>query len=73
MDATTLLVMVLALATGLALGMLIGSGLLRRQHLSVTDQLGAATTATAHVVAPVRDSLNRFDARLRELEASRVE
>ena len=73
MDTMTLLVMVLALATGLALGVLIGSGLLRRQHLSVTDQLGAATTATAQAVAPVRDSLNRFDARLRELEASRVE
>jgi len=62
-----------ALATGLAFGVLVGSGVLRRQHASVTDQLGAATTATAQAVAPVRDSLNRFDARLRELEASRVE
>jgi len=73
MNTMTLLVVVLALGTGLAFGVLIGSGLLRRQHVSMSDQLGAATTATAQAVTPVKDSLDRFDARLRELEASRVE
>jgi DNA recombination protein RmuC len=73
MDIVTVLVVVLALAAGLAVGALIGSGLLRREQVSVTEQLGAATTATAQAVAPVKDSLDRFDARLRELEASRVE
>ena len=73
MDMVTLLIAVLALAAGLALGTLLGSGLLRREQVSVTEQLGAATTATTQAVAPVKDSLDRFDARLRELEASRVE
>jgi len=69
----TLLVALLALGAGLALGALLGSGVLGRERLSVTEQLGAATSATAQAVAPVKDSLDRFDTRLRELEASRVE
>ncbi len=63
----------LALGAGLAAGVLIGSGVLRQKQLSIADQMGAATSATAHVVAPVKDSLDRFDSRLRELEASRIE
>jgi len=73
MATMTMLAVVLALCTGLAAGVLIGSGLLRQQRLSVSDSLGAATTATTQAVAPVKDSLDRFDLRLRELEASRVE
>jgi len=73
MDTTIALVALLALGAGLAVGVLVGSGLLSRERLSVTDQLGVATNATSQAVAPVKDSLDRFDARLRELEASGVE
>ncbi len=73
MDPATVLLVGTALVAGLALGMLIGSGLLRREQVSIADQIGVATSATAQAVAPVKDSLDRFDTRLRELETSRVE
>lgn len=64
---------VLALVCGLAVGIVIGSRVLRRDDSSASDQLGLATSATSHAVAPVKESLDRFDNRLRELEASRIE
>jgi len=73
MDLITLLVTaVLALLAGLGLGALAGAGVLRRDQASVSDQMGASLQATASVVAPVKDSLDRFDHRLRELESSGV-
>ena len=73
MDTFTLLVVAtLALLAGLALGTLLGAGLLRREHATAADHVGASVQATAQVVAPVRDSLDRFDTRLRELESTRV-
>ncbi len=73
MDTTAWTTTTLALLAGLALGTLLGSRLLRRERADVTDSLGLATSATRNAVAPVRESLDRFDSRLRELEASRVE
>ena len=73
MDTTAWATTGLALVAGLALGLLLGSGLLRRERSDFVDSLGLATGATRDAVAPVRESLDRFDARLRELEASRVE
>lgn len=73
MDTTVWAMTALALLAGLALGVLLGSGVLRRERADLTDSLGVATTATRQAVAPVRESLDRFDTRLRELEASRVE
>ncbi len=73
MDTFALLVVAaLALLAGLALGTLLGAGLLRRDHATVADHVGASVQATAQVVAPVRDSLDRFDTRLRELESSGI-
>jgi DNA recombination protein RmuC len=73
MDATTVVIALLALLLGLAAGLLVGSGMLRREALDVGGHLQATTTATRSAVAPVRESLDRFDARLRELESSRIE
>jgi DNA recombination protein RmuC len=73
MDITTWAMTGSALVTGLAVGLLLGSGLLRRERSDFVDSLGLATGATRDAVAPVRESLDRFDSRLRELEASRVE
>jgi DNA recombination protein RmuC len=73
MDTTAWATTGLALVTGLAIGLLLGSGLLRRERSDFIDSLGLATGATRDAVAPVRESLDRFDTRLRELEASRVE
>jgi len=73
MDATTVVIALLALLLGLAGGVLLGSGLLRREALDLGGHLQATTTATRSAVAPVRESLDRFDARLRELEGSRIE
>jgi len=73
MDTTTVVIALLALLLGLAGGVLVGSGLLRREVLDLGGHLQATTTATRSAVAPVRDSLDRFDARLRELEGSRIE
>jgi DNA recombination protein RmuC len=103
MDATTVLVALLALGIGLAVGIQVGGEWRRREHTRAREAerereierqrerelerdrqraleesrnreaVGAATTATQQAVAPVRESLERFDARLRELETSRVE
>jgi DNA recombination protein RmuC len=96
MDATTVLVALLALGVGLAAGLHLGSEArrreyarerdhereqegMRREHQRALDEsrsreaLGAATNATQQAVAPVKESLDRFDARLRELESSRVQ
>ena len=64
MDAFPLLMTaVLALVAGLAVGVLIG----RRQSTPLD------LDATARAVDPVRESLDRFGERMRELEASRIE
>ncbi|MBK5217307.1 MAG: DNA recombination protein RmuC [Propionibacteriales bacterium] len=74
MNASSLgLIVALALITGLAVGILIGSRVLRRDEASASDHLGLATSATANAVAPVKESLDRFDHRLRDLEASRIQ
>ena len=73
MDSTAWAMTGMALVAGLALGVLLGAGLLRRERSDFVDSLGLATGATRDAVAPVRESLDRFDGRLRELEASRVE
>lgn len=73
MDTWTLLVVAgLALLAGVALGTLLGAGLLRRDDATAAERSDATLQVTAQAVAPVRDSLDRFDARLRELEVSGV-
>lgn len=65
-----LLVAVLALIAGLSLGYVIGA----RQASGMTAQdLSLSTTATAQAVEPVKESLDRFGERLRQLESSRIE
>ena len=74
MDVLPLVIVtVLALVAGLALGMLIGSRVLRRADSDAVDRLGLAASATSRAVEPVKESLDRFDARLRSLETSRVQ
>lgn len=71
MDAFPLLLTaLLALVAGLAVGVLIGS---RRAPTASAHDLSLSTAATAHAVEPVRESLDRFGDRLRELELSRIE
>jgi DNA recombination protein RmuC len=73
MDTFMLLVVAaLALAAGLAIGTLVGAGVLRRDRGTAADHVGASVHATAQVVAPVRESLDRFADRLRELENAGV-
>ncbi|CAN5857484.1 DNA recombination protein RmuC [soil metagenome] len=77
MDVSTLvLTVLLALSAGLALGLWVGVGLgtgvLRRARAGTADQLSANLQATASVVTPVKDSLDRFDGRLHSLESSGV-
>lgn len=75
MDVTTLVVALLALLLGVVLGALLAGDPLRgrRAPVDLREHVSAAATATSAVVAPVKESLDRFDARLRELEASRIE
>lgn len=73
MDATSLIITVFALVTGLAVGIIIGSRLLRADKAAASDHLGLATAATTNAVAPVRESLERFDNRLRDLETTRIQ
>jgi len=70
--STLLVVAGLALLAGIALGTLVGAGVLRRDQGSTADHMGATLQVTSQAVAPVRESLDRFDARLRELESSGV-
>lgn len=67
MIATMLLVCVLALACGFAAGVWF-AGRRPSPHAS-----GLASSTAREAVAPVQASLDRFDARLREIEASRIE
>lgn len=72
MNATTFLMFLLGLGIGAALGVLwMRSREIDRQVL--TDQLDARFRSAENVVAPVKESLERFDVRLRELEHARVE
>lgn len=65
-----LLVAILALVAGLSLGYVIGG----RQSPAVSaHDLSLSTAATAQAVEPVRESLDRFGERLRQLESSRIE
>lgn len=73
MDMTTFVISVLTLLVGLAIGALLGCGPLRRERVDLGAHVQAAATATQQVVAPVRESLDRFDSRLRQLEGSRIE
>lgn len=73
MDASSPLMVIFALVTGLAVGLLVGSRALRRNHTTAVDHLGLSTAATATAVAPVRESLDRFTERLQQLESSRIE
>lgn len=71
MDAFPLLLTaLLALVAGLALGIIIGG---RRAPTATAHDLSLSTAATARAVEPVRESLDRFGERLRQLEASRIE
>lgn len=65
-----LLTALLALAAGLAIGMLVGG---RRPARASAHDLSLSTAATAQAVEPVKQSLDRFGERLRELESSRIE
>jgi DNA recombination protein RmuC len=79
------IVALLALGVGLAVGIQVGGEWRRREHARDRERervleesrsreaIGAATDATTQAVAPVKESLDRFDARLRELETSRVQ
>ncbi len=71
MDAFPLLLTaVLALAAGVGIGLALGR---RTPVAAPADVATPAAQATARAVEPVRESLDRFDARLRQLEASRIE
>lgn len=67
MDITIVLVAVLALAAGFLLGTQFSA---RRPSTATT---GLATHSAREAVAPVRESLERFDSRLRDIESSRIE
>lgn len=69
---TLLLVAGLGMLAGLALGTLLGARLLRRDRTATSDSVGVTMQVTSQAVAPVRESLDRFDSRLRELESSGV-
>lgn len=65
-----LLVAVLALVAGLSLGYVIGG---RRAPTDSAHDLSLSQAATAQAVEPVKESLDRFGERLRQLESSRIE
>ncbi|CAN5631925.1 DNA recombination protein RmuC [soil metagenome] len=74
--STLILTILVALCAGLAVGVLtgvrLGAGVRQREQDGAADQVSATLQATSAVVAPVKDSLDRFDDRLRELESSGV-
>ena len=73
MEILTLsMVAVLGVLAGLALGTLLGARVLRRDRVATADSVGVTMQVTSQAVAPVRESLDRFDQRLRELESSGV-
>ena len=65
-----LLTALLALVAGLSIGYLLGS---QRAPAATAHDLSLSRAATAEAVEPVRESLDRFGQRLRELESSRIE
>ena len=69
---TLLLVALLALVAGLAGGLVLGSGLLRRRDATATDHAQLSAHVAERAVGPVKESLDRFDNRLREIEEGRV-
>jgi DNA recombination protein RmuC len=71
MDALTVVVVaLLGLVAGGAVGYLLGA---RGEQAVSTQEVSLAGVATAQAVEPVRESLDRFGERLRQLEASRIE
>lgn len=66
---TALLLILLVAALAGVLGFVLGT---RRRPTTVHD-VEVASAATSRAVQPVRESLDRFDSRLRELESSRIE
>ncbi|MCL3817938.1 DNA recombination protein RmuC [Aeromicrobium wangtongii] len=71
MDAFPLLLTaLLALVAGLSIGYLLGG---RRAPGASAHDLSLSTAATAQAVGPVKESLDRFGERLRQLESSRIE
>lgn len=66
---TALLLLLLVAGLAGAVGYLVGT---RRRPVSVHD-VDVASAATSRAVQPVRESLDRFDTRLRDLESSRIE
>ena len=65
-----LLTALLALVAGLSIGYLLGS---QRAPAATAHDLTLSRAATAEAVEPVKESLDRFGQRLRELESSRIE
>lgn len=65
-----LLTALLALVAGLSVGYLLGA---RQAPSATAHDLTLSRAATAEAVEPVKDSLDRFGQRLRELESSRIE
>ena len=65
-----LLTALLALVAGLSIGYLLGG---RRAPTASAHDLSLSRAATAQAVEPVRESLDRFGERLRQLESSRIE
>jgi DNA recombination protein RmuC len=65
-----LLTALLALVAGLSIGYLLGG---RRAPTASARDLSLSRAATAQAVEPVRESLDRFGERLRQLESSRIE
>lgn len=74
MTAIVIVLVVFTLALGLAIGLLVGSRVLRADRApgQAAGQVEATVAATRQAVAPVSDSLSRFEQRLRELEHEQV-
>jgi DNA recombination protein RmuC len=72
MDPVILLTAALALLAGLAVGVLVCTLLSRRDGAAGIAGFDASLQAATSAVAPVKDSLDRFDSRLRELEATGI-
>ncbi|MCL3836327.1 DNA recombination protein RmuC [Aeromicrobium duanguangcaii] len=66
---TVLFALLLVAALAGVLGYVLGA----RERPASAHDVDVASAATSRAVAPVRESLDRFDSRLRDLEASRIE